>query len=240
MSKDYQLTNRALLPNGKYYLSPKEKQEIRVLIGNAFEDFIKEEFPDWEKTSREKSKNFPDFDASTFLAEAKTGFHEYDVKLKKWQVTHFPELRKEKPVIYIIGFHMFANAEQNLAGLSRIQKKAKLKKDFSLKEIYLVNSDIAGSIWAGERVWQSKTLNEIDKSSHGRIKRRFLESIINNSQIVRKGIEQSPRKYYQLNLRGFLLRSPISNEERTIPYGYILHKKHDSSVIGYFRRRNLI
>jgi len=240
MPKEYTLKNRILLPNGKYSITPQEKQEIRTMIGETFEKFVQQQFPDWRKVERKDSKNLPDFDAIDFLVEAKTGFYQYDVKLKGWQVAKFLDLRKERPVIYLLGFHTFANSEKELGGITRIRKLLRLRKDFNLKEIYVVNSDIAGKIWAGERTWQSSHLSKVDKTNHGRIKRRFLEDVIHNNLITRDGIEQHSREYYSLNLRKFVLQSPQVSQSSQVPYGFILHKEQDAPVVDYFRKRELL
>lgn len=201
---------------------------ISDAIGNEFERKVGEMFPDWDRTI--DGRLLPDFDSPIFFAEAKTGFYNFGVQIKDYQVSSFGLL--QKPVIYILGFHNFDHALRRLGRKSDEKRAEILKEQMSLDSIYIVEQSIIERIWNREHR-SSKKAGRI----YCTLKKRFLDGIVDDSPVKRNGSTLNSQKYYGLRKSELILQKP--NQEEGIPVTAIL-RADQTRVADYFRKREIL
>ena len=195
---------------------------ISKAVGTRFENFLQEKFPSFIRIDNE-GNILPDFynEKFGFWIEAKSGFKDYGIRPHKYQIVNF-DFRE--PVIYAIGFHDLPQVMKELQGLKTLNGMiGRLNKKMNFPEVYFVTNSVIKRIWKME-----KRVNEKGTIEYCVIKRRFLESIIQNNLFTRNGRVFCPEEYYGLSKGNFLLRS--AQEEN---YGFILDEDRDKSVAKF-------
>jgi len=198
-------------------------------IGTRFEDIVQERFTDF---GRCEDLLVPDFFNGDFWLEAKVGFWDFGVQIKRYQVDAFRSMKK--PVVYLIGFHDFEKSMERLGSLSGKARARLLRKKMGIQNAYFVSDSVVRGIWRRESRPSAKA---------GRVyctlKRQFLDAVIENGKFKRGGKEHNARDQYGVRpAMDFLFREPERSCDN--PYGIILNKGRDEKVIEYLRERDII
>ncbi len=200
---------------------------ISDIIGERFEEMLQEHFPDFERTSENPFQ--PDFLVNgKFLVEAKTGFFEYGVQPKVYQVEAFQN--HQLPVIYALGYHNFERVLKRLSHLTHRKRVNLLRKEMGIVSLYFISDNILRNIWHREE----KVPESNPNWHYCDLRARFLEGIVNNAKIRRSGIEYRAREWFGVKARDFILRSP-ENGVFDFPVGTLLHKRIDLDAIKYLK-----
>ncbi len=189
-------------------------------VGLIYEDKLQTMFPELQRSDK---PNHPDFTTGTFHIEAKAGYRDYGVRLKRYQVEEFPKI--ELPTVYAIGYHAFPGLMQFKDRKSKLRLVQKMMILLHFPEQYLVSDNIIQAIWEQERRTSSRGFE------YCTAKRRFLEQIIRGGPIVRRGQQQEAHRVYGVNPSDFVLKSPTP---RT--FGMLLHRVRDAEALHFLKR----
>jgi hypothetical protein len=200
---------------------------IQTLIGKRFESILQKKYPELRYIGDEENL-VPDFEHHLFYAEAKVSFmqHDFAVHLKQYQVDSFKRFEKNKPVLYLLGFHNFEKATQRLSGLSAKKIEKILSEEMDIVRLYIVdNKAIKG-------IWQKR--NYICEKGHIQdctLREGHLRQIIGNKSIEVAGKEYNAREYYGIPSK-FSFSLPSSKDNST-EMGHII-PSNLGKILDYF------
>lgn len=209
---------------------PKNIPSIQTLIGKQFEKILKRKYPELTYIGDDENR-IPDFEHDLFYAEAKVSFfcHDYAAHIKQRQVESFKKYEKNKPVLYLVGFHNFEDSLKRLIPIKDEKKRKRiLEKKMGIVHFFVVDNQTITKIWDRR--------NYISKRGHIHdctLREGHLTQIINNSQIKPNGKTYNARDYYNVPKRGYSFQLPTLNKRRKISVGHILPAKL-INIIDYF------
>jgi hypothetical protein len=181
---------------------------ISDAIGTFLEDKLRDNIPGI--VDRQHAKNHPDFWWDRVWIEAKAAFNasDYGAILKLYQVRNhdlYPGL------IYAFGYHDFERASKRLRQKTMRGKVQHLHHNASIAKLYLVSAEIAAGIWVNHHLLSKKK-----GVAYCKVPPHYLERIIDDKPVRRKGRIVIPSEYY--NLPPFVARVATVEE----PLGYVL------------------
>ena len=191
---------------------------ISTLIGERFEDIILGMYPKLAKVQGPDNV-MPDFEHPLFFAEAKVAFFQADfaIHLKRYQVESFGFLEETKPVVYLFGFHDFANANWQLQGLPARTQRSLLASNMDVVRLYVADNSVAGNIWRKNHYVCSK--GHIEDCV---FKESLLRQLINDESMMIGGNLVSARRRFSAPATQYEF-SPLTLNRRTgIEVGSIL------------------
>ncbi len=202
---------------------------IQTLIGKRLETIVKKANPGLDYVGDDKD-NIPDFEHELFFAEAKASFmqHDYAAHLKRVQIESFPIFEQEKPVIYLVGFHNFADSLKRLGKHDESTRRRILSRYMQVEELFIVSNEVITNIWDKR--------NYTCQKGHIRdctLRNSHLKQIINNSSIKVRGQEHLAREYYGIPSKGYFFSMPRFQPDKGFAIGHIMPQGSEK-ILGYF------
>lgn len=202
---------------------------IQTLIGKRLEAIIKKANPELDYVGDDKDY-IPDFMHPDFYAECKASFmqHDYAAHLKRVQIESFPMFEREKPVIYLVGFHNFADSMKRLGKHDESTRRRILSRYMQVEELFIVSNEVITNIWDKR--------NYVCEKGHIRdctLRNGHLKQIINNSQIKVRREEHLAREYYGVPSEGYLFSMPQFQPDKGFAIGHIM-PEGSRAILDYF------
>lgn len=202
-------------------------------IGNWFEEIILTEFNDFRRIDQ-KEGVVPDFTNGLFNIEAKAGFWDYGVQLKKAQVVGFRSQSK-LPTIYAAGFHNMHGLVNRTKRMDESQIEKYLKENGGMRFTYLVSDKIIRRMWKKEH----RTAEQNPNWHYFSMRPGHLNAIISNRKIRRKGETHNVSSFYRLKRSNLFLNSAqeLGGKTKDLTFGAVLDKEEDKDAIDYFKEK---
>jgi hypothetical protein len=196
-------------------------EQIFDSIGTRFENFIQENFPGLENTT--KDIRVPDFfHPSGLWIEVKIGNQLWGPRIKEYQIERFKRLKE--PLIYALGLHDFDRAKERLEDFDSKERQEILEREMNINEVYLVSQEIVEKVWNKE-----SRINDRRTMVYCMVKRAMFRNIIRERKFRKGGkLIESAQNFYGFNRKDYLMHEPTNGDI----WGSILHKRNDSRAIG--------
>jgi len=204
---------------------------VQTLIGNRFEAILQRLYPELVHV-KDDINVVPDFEHPLFFAEAKACFEQpdYTAHIKQYQVEEFKKLTLKKPVVYLIGFHDFANSMTRLSTQSTSQKEAMLEREMNVSRFYIVDSAIINHIW--------QRRNCVSRRGHIHyctLREGHLNHIIQDSEITVLGIKYRARDYYGVSQESYSFSPAEYESSKKLSIGHIM-PLNEQKIVDFFHR----
>lgn len=203
--------------------------KVTTSIGIKFERTLIDLFPELDETTRED--NVPDFfhPRHEFWLEAKTGYVEWGVRIKDYQVKSFRKL--QEPLVYAIGFHNFEHSTQRLTHKTERWRQNYLDRYMDITQICFVSKELLDLIWRKEKRKSKKS-----SLSYCMIKPSVINNVFLNRNFKRFGELFDPEDFYGFSYSDYELST---HEKHERVYRAILRKKHDQPFMDFMTEQGL-